>query len=124
MPETQFDSPTPDQQRTDHQLILSILLSVTAAGVNTIVGFTVAHWMTITATKRTGYLVSAACFVLCIIAALLAASSHRNLAQPNDTEPQQGRRLFMAKLALLLSAFVITVIIASTLILVTVGTSD
>ena len=97
-------SPQPSQRhKLDRRLLLSLALPPLAAGINTIVGYTVAHWITIIAHKRTGYLVSAGCFVVCAIAAGLAWDARRKLTSPDDTLPEDGRRLFMANLALLLT---------------------
>ncbi len=89
-----------------------------------IVGFTVAHWVTIITYKRTGYLVSASCFSLCLVAAVLAWTGRRRLSNSDETLPLEGRRLFMAKLALLLSALSALVVLAGTLVLVTLRPSD
>jgi hypothetical protein len=111
-------------RRLDRQLLLSLTLSPLAAGISTIVGFTVAHWVTIIAYKRTGYLVSGSCFTLCLVAAVLAWTGQRGLSNPDETLPLEGRRLFMAKLALLLSALCALVVLAGTLVLVTLRPSD
>jgi hypothetical protein len=111
-------------QKLDRQLLLSLTLSPLAAGINTIVGFIVAHWIAIIAYKRMGYLVSISCFGLCLVAALLAWSCRHRLADPDETLPEEGRRLFMAKLALLLSALCALVVLAGTLVLITLGPSD
>ncbi len=124
MPEVQVTSPTTAERRLDRQLLLSVILPMGAACANTIVGFTVAHWITITASKRTGYVVSVACLVLCALAASLATRAQRQLGQSDDTTPEGGRRFFMAKLALLLSTIAAIVVIAQTLVLVTLGPSD
>src|ERR1700712_1990047 len=116
MPEiTQTHIPL-NAQKLDRQLLLSLMLSPLAAGFSTIVGFTVAHWITIVTYKRTGYLVSACSFALC---ALVAWGGQRKLAISDETSPNDGRRLFMAKLALLLSALCGLVVLAGTLVLIT-----
>jgi hypothetical protein len=124
MPEITETQISRADQKLDRQLLLSLTLSPLAAGINTIVGFIVAHWIIIIAYKRTGYLVSASCFILCLIAAVLAWTSRRGLSNPDETLPLEGRRLFMAKLALLLSALCALVVIAGTLVLITLGPSD
>ena len=58
MPEVTMSQRDAAQQKLDRQLLLSLMLSPLGAGVNTIVGFMVAHWITIVAYKRTGYLVA------------------------------------------------------------------
>jgi hypothetical protein len=114
----------PAEQKLDRQLLLSLALPPLAAGINTIVGFTVAHWITIVTHKRTGYLVSAGDFVLCAIAAWLAWGARSKLASPDETLPEEGRRLFMAKLALLLSVLCALVVLAGTLVLITLQPND
>ena len=119
MPEiTQTHIPL-NAQKLDRQLLLSLMLSPLAAGISTIVGFTVAHWITIVTYKRSGYLVSACSFGLCAAAAWLAWSGQRKLATSDETLPREGRRRFMAKLALLLSALCGIVVLAGTLVLIT-----
>jgi heme A synthase len=115
---------SPADRKLDRQLLLSLTLSPLAAGINTIVGFTVAHWITIIAYKRTGYLVSASCFTLCFVAAVLAWTGRRRLSNLDETLPREGRRLFMAKLGLLLSALCALVVLAGTLVLITLRPSD
>jgi hypothetical protein len=124
MPEITETHISAADQKLDRQLLLSLMLSPLAAGISTIVGFTVAHWITIVAYKRTGYLVSASCFTLCLVAAVLAWSGLRRLSNPDETLPLEGRQLFMAKLALLLSALCALVVLAGTLVLITLGPSD
>jgi heme A synthase len=124
MPEITETQLFPADQKFDRQLLLSLTLSPLAAGINTIVGFIVAHWITIIAYKRAGYLVSASCFTLCLVAAVLAWTSRRRLSNSDETLPLEGRRLFMAELALLLSALCALVVLAGTLVLVTLGPSD
>ncbi len=124
MPESTETEISPADQKLDRQLLLSLTLSPLAAGINTIVGFIVAHWITIIAYKRTGYLVSALCFSLCLVAAVLAWTGRRRLSNPDETLPSEGRRLFMARLALLLSTLCALVVLAGTLVLITLGPSD
>jgi hypothetical protein len=124
MPEITETHISAADQRLDRQLLLSLTLSPLAAGINTIVGFVVAHWVTIIAYKRTGYLVSISCFTLCLVSAMLAWTGRRRLSNLDETLPLEGRRLFMAKLALLLSALCALVVLAGTLVLVTLRPSD
>jgi hypothetical protein len=124
MPEITESHIPPAEQKLDRQLLLSLAISPLAAGISTVVGFTVAHWITIVVYKRTGYLVSASCFTLCLVAALLAWSVRVRLASPDDALPEEGRRLFMAKLALLLSALCALVVLAGTVVLIILRPSD
>jgi heme A synthase len=120
MPEITETHISATDQKFDRQLLLPPL----AAGINTIVGFVVAHWITIIAYKRMGYMVSMSCFALCVLAAWLAWSAQRKLANPDETLPKEGRWLFMAKLALLLSALCALVVLAGTLVLIILRPSD
>lgn len=124
MPEIASASPSPIEQKMDRQLLLSLALPPVAAGINTIVGFTVAHWITAVASKRMGYVVSAISLSLCLISAVLAWNVQPRVIDTDDTVPQNGRRLFMVKLALLLAALCAIVVIAGTLVLFTLGPSD
>lgn len=124
MPEITETRISPAEQKLDRQLLLSLILPPLAAGISTIVGFTVAHWIVIVAYKKTGYLVSASCFALCAVAASLAWDARRKLTSPDETLPEEGRRLFMAKLALLLSALCALVVLAGTFVLITLRPSD
>jgi hypothetical protein len=114
----------PARQKMDRQLLLSLSLSPLAAGINTIVGFIVAHWIVIVAHKRTGYAVSASCFLLCTIAAGIARDVQRKVASPDETYPEDGRRIFMAKLALLLAALCAIVVLAGTVVLLILSPGD
>lgn len=124
MPELAETEISSTNQSYDRQLLLSLALSPLAAGISTIVGFIVAHWITIIAYKRMGYLVSAICFALCGIAAWLALGIGRSFSGQDETLPEDGRRLFMAKLAVLLSALCAIVVLAGMLVLITLRPSD
>jgi heme A synthase len=119
MPEVIEKKLTPAQHRLDRQLLLSLMLSPVAAGISTIVGFTVAHWIIVSEHTRTGFLVSACSFALCAAAALLAWNVRQKLGDADDTLPENGRRLFMSHLALLLAALCTLVVLAGTLVLFT-----
>jgi uncharacterized membrane protein len=113
-----------NHRKLDRRILLSLALSPLGAGISTIVGYIVAHWITITGHKNTGYVVSASSFVFCVAAASLAWSARRELTSPDETRPEEGHRLFMTKLALLLSALCILVVLAGTLVLITLGPND
>jgi hypothetical protein len=113
-----------EERRLDRKLWIGILLGPFAAGVNTIVGFTVAHWINDVGRKRAGFLVSAIDFALCIVAALIAASVYRQLPDADDTQPEVGRKSFMAKMGLILSVLSAMIVLAGTLALIILGPSD
>ena len=56
-----------EERSLDGKLWIGMLLGPLAAGINTIVGFTVAHWINDVGRKRSGFLVSAIDFALCIV---------------------------------------------------------
>jgi hypothetical protein len=124
MPESTAIVTTTAERKLDRKLLLSLALSPLAAGASTIVGFIVAHWITITAYKRMGYMVATISFLLCAISAELAWSAKRSLSGADETIPEEGRRLFMAKLALLLSVLCAFVVLAGTLVLITLRPGD
>lgn len=124
MPEITETRIPPAEQKLDRQLLLSLAIPPLAAGVNTIVGFTVAHWITITVYKRTGYLVSVVDFMLCATAAWLAWDAQHNLTSRDEALPADGRRFFMAKLALLLACLCAVVVVAGTLVLIILRPND
>jgi hypothetical protein len=106
------------QKRLDRQLLGSMGLSVAAAGFEVIVGFSVAHRVTLTGSKTAGYVVCAIAFGLCLIAGLIALRVRAQVTGADQTEPKLGRQLFMANLNLLVAAIVALLIIAGTLVLV------
>lgn len=124
MPEAIPMQPTPAERIIDRQLITSFSLSSTAAFLEVLVGYTVAHWMTITASKTTGWIVSLCCFALILCGGLLGFGVLRKLGEGDETTPYHGRRLFMARLSLLLTGFCTLVVIAGTVVLLTLRPND
>lgn len=124
MPEVHEPRPSPQQQRMDLLLWTAVLLSPLAMAINTIVGFTVAHSANDIASKRSSYLVSAADFILATGALLLSLSLSRQLPQADETQPEAGRRRFMARFGILLAAITLLLILAQTLALITLRPSD
>lgn len=120
MLEAQQAEPTSAERRLDRQLLGGMALCVSAAAIEVIIGFSVAHWVTITASKTMGYLVSFIALMLCVAAALLAWNVRRQLAEADDSAPGHGRRLFMANLNLLVGALVTALILAATTALITI----
>jgi heme A synthase len=111
-------------KRIDRAVLSSILLSPVAFGINTIVGFTVAHWVCNVDRKTMGYLVSVVDFALCFVAAGLAWWAFQRLSGADETQPEIGRRRFMAKMGLALSAFAALVVLAGTLAMLTLRPCD
>ena len=116
--------PAPAEKRTDVWLWTGLLLGPVAMGINTIVGFTVAHWTTDTAQKKMSFLVSAIDFALCILAFLISFSIHRQFQGADDIAPVAGRRQFMAKVAMLLSVLSALLVIAGTIAVITLHPTD
>jgi hypothetical protein len=119
MLEAQQAEPKAVEKRLDHQLLGSIALSVFAAAFEVIVGFSVAHWVALTGSKTSGYVVCATAFSLCLVAALIAFNVRSQVTGTDDAQPQQGRRLFMANLNLLIAGLVALLVAAGTIVLIT-----
>ena len=115
---------SPASRRLDRQLLGGVLLGPLAIGLNTVVGYTVAHWVCDVNRKSTGYAVSAVDFALCLVAVLLSWNVRRQLPSADETEPELGRRHFMVKMGLTLSAFAILVVLAGTLVMLTLDPCD
>jgi hypothetical protein len=116
--------PTPEQKRMDALVWTGILLGPLAMGVNTIVGFTVAHWTCDTNQKRFSYLVSAIDFVLCLLAFVLSSAIYRQTRDAEEEMPLDGRRVFMARLGMLLAILSTLLVIAGTLAVITIHPCD
>jgi hypothetical protein len=118
--------PQPDQQtrRLDRVLLASVLLPPVAVGMNTIVGYTVSHWVCDIDRKTTTYLVSFVDLLLCALAAAFAYWASRNLASADDTTPSMGRRNFMMRMGFTLAGFAGLVVLAQTLWMFTMASCD
>ena len=124
MPEVLAHNSSPKQVRVDRQLLTALLLCPFAVLTNTIVGFTVSHWVCNVNSKTTAYLVCFCDFLLCLLAAWLAFTVLRRLPEGDDTQPELGRRRFMAKFDLTLAALSATIVIAGTLATLTLHPCD
>jgi hypothetical protein len=116
--------PPVSEQRADALLWLAMLLGPLAMGINTIVGYTVAHWVCDVSHKRTDILVSGVDLLLCLVAFSLAIHFRRHFAGADENVPGNGRRYFMANLALLLSVTAALVVIAGSIALFTLHPCD
>lgn len=116
--------PGPAERRTDLLLWTAFLLNPLAMGVNTIVGFTVAHWTSDTGSRHYSYLVSVIDFLLCAVAFTIALALYRKFQENEEEVPIEGRRLFMAKLDILLSFLTALLIVAQTLAVATLHSFD
>jgi hypothetical protein len=120
----QSTEPSAAEKQSDFMLWIALLLSPLAMGINTIVGFIVAHWTNDTARKSASLLVSAIDFVLCICAFVISASFYRKFRDVGDVEAIDGRRFFMAKLSVLLSILATLLVIAGTIAVITLHPTD
>jgi small neutral amino acid transporter SnatA (MarC family) len=120
----QSTEPSSSEKQSDLLLWFALLLSPLAMGINTIVGFIVAHWTTDTARKNVCFLVSAIDFVLCLGAFFISASFYRRLRTLDDVDAIEGRRLFMAKLSMLLAVLAVLLVIAGTIAVITLHPTD
>lgn len=111
-------------RRTDLLIWVSLLLSPLAMGVNTIVGYTVAHWVCDVDRKKTAFIVSAVDLVLTLGALWLAFALDRSLPAADEGEPHPGRRHFMTKVAMLLAGIAILLVMAQTLAIITLRPCD
>jgi hypothetical protein len=116
--------PAPEEKRSDAFLWLGLLLCPFAMGVNTIVGFTVAHWTCDTNQKKYSYLVSAIDLALSICAFVISWALYLRHRAIDEEIPIDGRRLFMAKLSMLLSVLTVLFVIAGTIALFTLDPCD
>ena len=124
MPEAVVHKSSPAEVRLDRQLLASLFLSSFAALANTIVGYTVSHWVCDVNHKRTDYLVCLCDLCLCLVAAWLSFSGLRKLPRADETRPEVGPRRFMAILGLVLAAFSVVIVIAGTLATLTLQPCD
>lgn len=119
------ETPSPAARpKLDLLLWIAVLLGPSAALVNTIVGYTVAHWTCDVNYKRMSFLVSAIDFLLCLCAFAISFSSLRTIPSADQSQPEAGRRTFMAKSGMLLSVMSILVVIAGTAALLILNPCD
>jgi hypothetical protein len=116
--------PATPERRTDFLLWTSILLNVLAMGINTIVGYTVAHWTSDTNRKQFSYGVSILDFVLCVCGLLIASFLFRHYKQADELQPESGRRLFMSKMGILISFVAMLLVIGQTLVVLILHATD
>jgi hypothetical protein len=96
---------------TDLALWAAILVPLHAAGINTIVGFTVSHHACNVDKKGALLSVSIVDLLLTVAGAALAAMLHAKFRGADDEQPENGRRLFMANLGLLVSGLCALIIL-------------
>lgn len=111
-------------RRSDLLLWTSVSLGPFAMGINTMVGYTVAHWTADTNRKQFSYLVSAIDFALCICGLLLAVFLWKQYRGEDELQPENGRRFFMSKLGVLISLISILLVIGQTLVVLILHATD
>lgn len=116
--------PSHEEKRKDLLLWTALLLNPLAMGVNTVVGFTVAHWSNDTGRKSYSYLVCAVDLLICIVSFFLAVGLERKFRTAEQDRPIDGRRLFMARLSVLAAFLTALLLIAQTLATITLHTWD
>ena len=124
--ERAIDSPpkSPPLRRDDIALWAAILVPLHAAGINTIVGYMVAHHACNVNKKGALLTVPIIDLLLALGAGALAAKLRARFQQADDLQPEDGRRLFMANLGLLVSGLCVLIIIAGLLASVIVSPCD
>ena len=115
---------SPPERRADLLLWTAVLLGPLAAGINTIAGFTVAHWVAQVNSKTGSYLISILDVLLCVAGFVLALGFYRRLSNHPEDMPREGRRYFMAGLGLLLSALCLVAVLFQTIAVFTLNPSD
>ena len=111
-------------RRDDFALWATILVPLHAAGINTIVGFMVAHHACNVDKKGALLAVPIIDLVLALGAGALAAMLRGRFQRADDVQPLDGRRLFMANFGLLVSGLCTLIILAGLLATVIVSPCD
>ncbi len=108
----------------DRRLWFGFLLGPFAAGVNTIVGYIVAHYACETNHKTTLYLVTIVDLLLCICGALLANSTRPKLVEGGDKALHHERRKFLLHMAIAMCSLCLLITIAGTLAVIVLEPCD
>ena len=118
-------APKPATARWDDvALWVALLLPLHAAGINTIVGYIVAHHACNVNKKGALLIVSIVDLVLALASAALASTMRIKYGRVEDNHPFDGRRLFMANIALLVSGLCTLLIVGGLLATIVVGPCD
>lgn len=118
---------TEEQQqlaRMDGLLWTAMLLGPFAAFANTVCGYTIAHWVNQVASKLAGFLMDGFDMLLCVVGFGLGLALHRRFRSAQQDQPIEGRRYFMANLALLLAVLSFIAVVFQTLNMAILNPSD
>lgn len=110
--------------RWDDVALWVALLPLHAAGINTIVGYIVAHHACNVNKKSALLIVPIVDLVLALASAALAAAMRAKFQCADDAHPFDGRRLFMANIALLVSGLCALLIVGGLLATIVIGPCD
>lgn len=102
-------------RRDDFALWAAILVPLHAAGINTIVGYIVAHHACNVDKKGALLTVPILTLLLAIGGGALAAVMRARFQGASDLQPEDGRRLFMANFGLLVSGLCVLIIVGGLL---------
>lgn len=108
----------------DVALWVALLLPLHAAGINTIVGYMVAHHACNVNKKGALLIVPIVDLILAIASGALAAIMRAKYRRAEDAHPLDGRRLFMANMALLVTGLCTLLIIGGLLATIVVSPCD
>jgi NhaP-type Na+/H+ or K+/H+ antiporter len=111
-------------RRDDYALWAAILVPLHAAGINTIVGYIVAHHACNVNKKGALLSVSIIDLLLTLASGALAWMLRVRFMRADDAQPVDGRRLFMAHLGLLLALLCTLIIVSGLLASVIVSPCD
>src|SRR5438270_6336878 len=102
-------------RRDELALWLTVLAPLHAAGINTIVGFIVAHHACNVDKKGALLTVSIIDLLLALGGGALAAILRARFQRADDVQPENGRRLFMANFGLLVSGLCVLSVVGGLL---------
>jgi hypothetical protein len=111
-------------RRDDFALWAAILVPLHAAGINTIVGYIVAHHACNVEKKGALLTVPIIDLLLALGGGALALILRARFQRADDVQPEDGRRLFMANFGLLVSGLCILIIVGGLLASVILSPCD
>ncbi len=115
---------SPTAEAVDHRLWIGLLLGPLAAAINTVVGYTVAHYACEARGKFTLFVVMVVDLLICASGVYIANSTRGLLAAVEDPPIKRDRRIFMLHMAAALCLFCALLTIAGTLAVVILQPCD